>query len=151
MTLKNYLLSTNCVHVKHLNSKGSVITVVFLHTLRVWFFLFKRVTDDRATGYNWVIGIGALELLNALYLYFGVLRKVVWHLDGELKNVINVSEVIKNAVLGRSSFTFSIHALCNVGYCIKRLNPLQLWELCCLFLLTADLSKIPGIAFCYVT
>lgn len=50
MTLKNYLLSTNCVHVKHLDSKGSVITVVFLRTLRLWFIAFKRVTDDKATG-----------------------------------------------------------------------------------------------------
>lgn len=35
MTLKNYLLSTKCVHVKHLNSKGSVTTIMFLNTLRV--------------------------------------------------------------------------------------------------------------------
>lgn len=76
MTLKNYLLSTKCVHVRHLNSKGSVTNIVFLHTLRVWLFVFKRFTVDVATGYKRLIGIGALELLNAPLCY-GVLWKMV--------------------------------------------------------------------------
>lgn len=65
MTLKNYLLSTKCVHVRHLNSKGSVTTIMFLRTLRVWLFMFKRFTVDAATGYKWLIKIDALDLLNA--------------------------------------------------------------------------------------
>jgi len=52
MTLKNYLLSAKCVHVGHLNSKGSVTTIIFLHTLRVWLFVLKRFTVDVATGYK---------------------------------------------------------------------------------------------------
>lgn len=50
MTLKNYLLSTKCVHVRHVNSKESVSTIMSLHTLRVWLFVFKRFTVDVATG-----------------------------------------------------------------------------------------------------
>lgn len=52
MTLKNYLLSSKCIHVGHLNSKGSVSTIMFLHTLRVWLFLFKRLMVVVAAGYE---------------------------------------------------------------------------------------------------
>lgn len=52
MTLKNYLLSTKCVHVRHLKSKGAVTTFMILRTLRVWLFVFKRFTVDVATEYK---------------------------------------------------------------------------------------------------
>lgn len=50
MTLKNYLLSTKCDHGRHVNCKESVSTSMFLHTLRVLLFVFKRFTVDVATG-----------------------------------------------------------------------------------------------------
>lgn len=52
MTLKNYLFSTKCVHVRHVNCKESVSTIMSLHTQRAWLFVCKRFTVDAATGYK---------------------------------------------------------------------------------------------------
>lgn len=59
MALKNYLLSTKCVHVRHVNCKESVRAIMSLHTLRVLLFVFKRLTVDVATEYKRLIGIAA--------------------------------------------------------------------------------------------
>lgn len=61
-----------------------------LHTLRVLLFVFKRLTVDVATEYKWLIGIAA----KCTSLYYWVLCKIVWHLDTELLNIINISDVI---------------------------------------------------------
>lgn len=52
MTLKNYLLSSKCIHIGHLNSMGSVSTIMFLHALRAWLFLFRRFMVVVAAGYE---------------------------------------------------------------------------------------------------